>query len=89
MYGTRDAANIWQRDYTELLLRHNFTRNTAWPSVFYHREMDVRLLVHGDDFVVLSDDPGQKFLKEVLQKKYELRVDGSIGHGEQRQEFTC
>ena len=88
MYGTRDAANIWQRDYTELLLQHNFTRNTAWPSIFYHRDMDVRLLVHGDDFVVLADDPGQKFLKEVLQKKYELRVDGSIGKGEQHQEFT-
>ena len=88
MYGTRDAANIWQRDYTELLLREGFSRNTAWPSVFYNEQMDVRLLVHGDDFVALGDDAGQAHLQNVLQKKYELRVDGSIGYGEQRQEFT-
>ena len=88
MYGTRDAANIWQRDYTELLLQHGFSRNAAWPSVFYNKQMDIRLLVHSDDFVALADDAGQTYLQDVLQKKYELRVDGSIGYGEQRQEFT-
>ena len=66
MYGTHDAANIWQRDYTELLLREGFSRNTAWPSVFYNEQMDVRLLVHGDDFVALGDDAGQAHLQNVL-----------------------
>ena len=88
MYGTRDAANIWQRDYTELLLRHNFTRSNAWPAVLYHREKDVRLLVHGDDFVILADDQGQAFLKEILETRYELRIDGSVGPGEEHQAFT-
>ena len=88
MYGTRDAANIWQQDYPELLLQHGFSRNAAWSSVFYNKEMDIRLLVHGDDFVALADDVGQTYLQSVLQEKYELRVDGSIGYGEPRQEFA-
>ena len=44
-----------------------FARNTAWPSVFYHREMGRRFL-YG---VVLADDAGQAFPKETLQKNHE------------------
>lgn len=64
---SRDAANIWQRDYTELW---NFVKvlvgTPAWPSVFYNEQLDVRLLVHGDDFVALGDDAGQAHLQNVL-----------------------
>ena len=40
------------------------------------------LLVHGDDFFVLADDDGQSFMKEVLKKRYEFRVDGYMGMDE-------
>ena len=34
--------------------------------VFYNEQLDVRLLVHGDDFVALGDDAGQAHLQNVL-----------------------
>ena len=37
------------------------------------------LLVHGDDFLVLGDEDGQKYLKETLSEKCEFRCDGCIG----------
>ena len=40
MYGTRDAANIWQQDYTAALLRAGFKRCPAWPAIFYHEEYE-------------------------------------------------
>ena len=89
MYGTRDASAIWQRSYTELLIRAGFAKNQAWPSCFYHEGYGgIRVLVHGDDFVVLADDAGQKYLEDTLRSKYDLRVDGSIGPGERHQQFA-
>ena len=89
MYGTRDASAIWQKSYTELLIRAGFAKNQAWPSCFYHEGYGgIRVLVHGDDFVVLADDAGQKYLEDTLRSKYDLRVDGSIGPGERHQQFA-
>ncbi|CAE7546001.1 unnamed protein product [Symbiodinium natans] len=87
MYGTRDAAAIWQADYTAALLEAGFVRCPAWPAIFYNSATETRLLVHGDDFLILADDDGQAHVEKVLRKKYDLRVDGSIGPGEKKQEF--
>ena len=87
MYGTRDASNIWQQSYTEVLTKAGFKRSPAWPAIFYHEELEIRLLVHGDDFVTLGDDVAQEYLEKKLREKYDLRVDGSIGVGEKKQEF--
>ncbi|CAE7031422.1 unnamed protein product [Symbiodinium sp. CCMP2592] len=87
MYGTRDAAAIWQADYTAALLAAGFERCPAWPAIFFHKDREIRLLVHGDDFLILSDDAGQAYVEQILRSKYDLRVDGSIGQGEKKQEF--
>ena len=79
MYGTMDAASIWQETYTDLLKEHDIKPGVAWPSIFYHEASDSRILCHGDDFVVLSDDDGQKFIESVLAKKFEYRIDGCVG----------
>jgi hypothetical protein len=87
MYGTRDAAHIWQQSYTDVLLAAGFKRSAAWPAIFFHERLEARLLVHGDDFVILGDDAAQEFVEKALRGKYDLRVDGSIGVGEAKQEF--
>ena len=35
-----------QRCYTDLLLGLGFVKNPAWPSCFYHKAMQMRVLVH-------------------------------------------
>ena len=70
MYATRDASVVWQRSCTNLLRKDGFVVGKAYPCTFYHAEPDVRLLVHGDDFVVLADDDGHRFVHEVLSEEY-------------------
>lgn len=48
----------------------------------------MRILVHGDDFVVLGDSESQQQVEKLLRSAYDLRVDGAMGPGEKTQEFT-
>eukprot|EP00435_Cladocopium_sp_Y103_P036481 s3436_g9.t1 len=88
MYGTRDASATWQRDYTELLETHEFTVGQAWPCIFTHKDKDIKLLVHGDDFLVLADEEGHAFVDQVLKKRYEFKCDGHIGPGQEKQTMS-
>ena len=62
MYGTQDASHAWQEDYSNHLKKKRFHQGQAWTSVFRHDELDIKLLVHGDDFLVLADQEGQEYL---------------------------
>ena len=52
MYATRDASNVWQKDHTTLLASHEVDPTQRCHSV---KELDARLSVPGDDFVVFGD----------------------------------
>jgi len=56
MYGSQDASNLWQKDYSRLIEEEEFLPGVANPAMFYCAKWDARLLVHGDDFVLLADD---------------------------------
>ena len=79
MYGTQDASHVWQQDYSNHLIKNSFKQGQAWTSVFRHDELDIKLLVHGDDFLVLADKEGQEYMQKILKEKYEYRCDGEIG----------
>ena len=82
MYGTRSAAKSWQlqlgRDITAL----GFVQATSSPCLFWHSELDARLVVHGDDIWVLADSGSLATLMPRLHKTYELKVDGILGPDE-------
>ncbi len=52
MYGTRDAAQNWEMEYTETMTGAKFKQGAHSASVFYHNEGSIRAAVHGDDFMV-------------------------------------
>ena len=54
MHGTRDAAQNWERCCTEFLESIGFERGKASPCVFQHKDRQLRLVVHGDDFTGLG-----------------------------------
>eukprot|EP00973_Karenia_brevis_P064893 9013465-Karenia_brevis.AAC.1 len=55
MHGTQDASHLWQKVYTNNLMTSGFRCGSSNSSVFYSKELDVRMWVHGDDFVLLAD----------------------------------
>ena len=79
MYGTLDAASIWQATYVELLKECGIEQCVGWPALFMHKERDLRFMVHGDDFVALGDEDGLKFLEEKLNLFVPL-VGGFVLH---------
>ena len=66
-----------------MLREAGFLRGKSNASVFLHPEWDMRIMVHGDDFLALGDKQGLKQLDALLKKSYELKYLGIIGDEEQ------
>ena len=56
MYGTRDAAQNWEREYESAFLKLGFKQGKSSPCLFYHEAKDLRVVVHGDDFTFIGED---------------------------------
>ena len=50
LYGMRKAAAGWEEDYAKKMVAAGFERGKGVPTVFHNRGMEVRVVVHGDDF---------------------------------------
>ena len=81
MYGTQDASHSWQFGYVNLICGElgGFRRGKHSPALFHNPNFDVRMAVHGDDFVCLSDDDGLKHIDSLLKSKYTAKDMGTLG----------
>ena len=52
MYGTRDAASNWERDWQENVKKWGFQLGLSSMNLFHRKENRVSGLTHGDDFVL-------------------------------------
>ena len=52
MFGTRDAASNWERDWQEDVRNWGFPLGPSSKDLFHHRESRVSGLTHVDDFVL-------------------------------------
>ena len=54
MYGTRGAAQSWERHYEHIFVDVlGFTQGKASTCCLYHADRNIRVVVHGDDFTAL------------------------------------
>ena len=81
IYGTQDASHIRQLDYVNLLCVElgGFRRGNRSAALFHNPNQDVRVAVHGDDFMCLSDDDGLKHIDSLLESKYTAKDMGTLG----------
>ena len=80
MYGTRDASANWEAEYTRTMVNGGFVRGHSSPCHFFHRAWDVRVLVHGDDFVAVGPRKGLDRYQKLMEETYETKVE-RIGPG--------
>ena len=78
MYGTRDAAQGWEATYCAALLRLGLSRGTANPCLFTHKSRNIRLCVHGDDFLSAAKLADTKWFEAALLKAFEGKVKGNL-----------
>ena len=74
MYGTRDAAQNWAKEYANMLVDIGFTQGQASPCVIYHRERNIRTFVHGDDYVSTAMPKQLEWLKIQLEGSYQIKT---------------
>ena len=81
MYGTQDASHIWQLDYVNLICGESggFRGGKHSAALFHNPNQDVRMAVHGDVFVCLSDDDGLEHIDSLLKSKYTAKDVGTFG----------
>ena len=56
-YGTRDAAANFQEEVRKFMQDHNFVVGKFNSSTYYHRAKNLRVVVHGDDFMSCGGMP--------------------------------
>ena len=78
MYGTRDAAQNWAKEYAEMLKSIGFKQGDASPCVFFHEARKIRTFVHGDDYVSIALPKQLTWLREQLEKKYQIKPSGLV-----------
>ena len=72
MYGTKAAAQNWQKGVTKTMTELGFKSGKPSPVIFAHEQREIRTLVQDDDFVSSGTPENLKWLKDKLEAKYEI-----------------
>ena len=79
LYGTRDAAQNWEEEYCETLIAMGFSRGLSSPCAFYHKQHNLRLVVHGDDFTSIGSAEQLEWFAQQLASFWEVKVRATLG----------
>ena len=52
------------------------------PCIFRSDQEDITVVVHGDDFTVLSDEAGIEKVRNAMESKYKIKMRGTLGRDE-------
>jgi len=79
LYGMRQAASAWERDYSEKLVAMGFEKGIAAPTVFFWKSKGIRCVVHGDDFTFTGTREDLLEIKRKMEESYELKMRALLG----------
>lgn len=74
MDGTRDTALNWHQHCKGHLEMIGFRQGTSNPCIFYHVDRNIRVFIHGDDYVASGSDLNLKWMAKEMPDKYECKV---------------
>ena len=67
MYGCRDAVVTWEFAICKVIVAIGLVQGRAPPCIYRHMEKQLRVWVHGDDFVLLGYIVNVRFLLETAR----------------------
>ena len=88
MYGTRDAAQCWEREYVGFMKKVGFTSGRSSPCIFFHPERGIRAVIHGDDFTLSGQRHELDWFRKVMAKDFTIKIKARIGPGEGGEQAT-
>ena len=74
MHGARDAALNWHDHCTNNLEKLGLLHGEDTPRAFHHPTRNVRLFVHGGDYVTNGRDSQLQWFAKEMEKAYECQV---------------
>ena len=74
LYGMRDAAQNWAATYTKFFVKIGFQRGRASNCNFVHKKRNIKMTVHGDDFLAVADLDQIKWIEEQLKSEYAIKA---------------
>ena len=74
MYGTRDAASNWERDWQEHVKKWGFQLGLSSKNLFHHKENRVSGLTHGDDFVLTGPTKRLTEFEKKMTRVYPIKA---------------
>ena len=74
MYGTRDAASDWERDWQGHLANSGYELVRKSRNLFHNKKGKTLGLTHGDDFVVTGTKERLLELKKQLESVYHIKA---------------
>ena len=85
MYGTRNAPKAWGQHVRRILLGLGFTQGRANSCTYYHKERDLRVIVHVDDFAFVGPRPAINWFTQAMRKEFkitakEIQFWTAVGH---------
>ena len=79
MYGTRDAAAAWEREWTRTLNSIGFESGVSNPALLHCEKLDASMVVHGDDFITLGDSEALREVERAMSDHYTIKVRAVLG----------
>ena len=79
VYGQRTAPSSWEKEYTKTMEEAGFVTGLATACAFFHKEKNIRVVVHGDDFTVEGAECDLRWVEAMLRKKYIVKMRAMLG----------
>ena len=80
MYGTRDAASNWERDWQGHIQKWGFELGPSSKNSFHHKEDRVSGLTHGDGFVLTGPTDKLMEVERKMTSVYPKQRLSDTGH---------
>ena len=77
LYGLRTAPSSWEKEYT--MEEAGFVTGLATACAFFHKEKNIRVVVHGDDFVIEGAECDLRWVEATLREKYIVMMRAMLG----------
>ena len=82
LYGFRKAATAWEDHYSKLFESVGFQRGEACGVVFYNKERDIPMAVHGDDFTLCGLEEDLVWIKDLMKSWFKIKLRAMLGPDE-------
>ena len=79
LYGTRDAAVNFQNEVKKLMASLGYIQSKYNASLYYNPITDVKVMVHGDDFIGVGERPHIQHFRKQLAHRFTIK-DQIVGN---------